>query len=149
MKMGGILLIGVFVVIVVLAVIADKNTNKKFLAKYEEEHPAKESFGDFRISEKDELLYTLGSGTLAGFKMWKISEIGSIAIVDLKAAGKQFSVLDLDGNVTKGEYLTPSKKPLKEKAYKSFSLGCDADEMIAFIRKYAPGIKFTVNQKEV
>ena len=147
--MGGILLIGVFVVIVVLAVIADKNTNKKFLAKYEEEHPAKDTYGDLRISVNDELLYTLGSGTLAGFKMWKLSEIGSIAIVDLKGTGKQFSVLDRDGNVTKGEYLTPSKKPLKEKGYKSFSIRGGEDEMIAFIRKYAPDIKFTINQKEV
>ena len=147
--MVGILLVGVFVVIVVLAVIADKNTNKKFLAKYEEEHPAKESFGDFRISTNNELLYTLGSGTLAGFKMWKLSEIGSIAIVDLKGAGKQFSVQDRDGNVMKGEYLTPSKKPLKEKAYKSFSIGCEPDEMIAFIRKYAPDTKFMVNSKEI
>ena len=145
----GIFLIVALVVIIVLAVIADKNTNKKFLAKYEEEHPAKESFGDFRISTNDELLYTLGSGTLAGFKMWKLSEIGSIAIVDLKGAGKQFSVQDRDGNVTKGEYLTPSKKPLKEKGYKSFSISGEPDDMIAFIRKYAPGIRFTVNNKEV
>ncbi|MBO4883033.1 MAG: hypothetical protein J5570_05960 [Lachnospiraceae bacterium] len=147
--MGGIFLIVALVVIIVLAVIADKNTNKKFLAKYEEEHPAKDTYGDLRISVNDELLYTLGSGTLAGFKMWKISEIGSIAIVDLKGSGKQFSVLDRDGNVTKGEYLTPSKKPLKEKGYKSFSISGEPNDMIAFIRKYAPGIRFTVNNKEV
>ena len=145
----GIFLIVALVVIIVLAVIADKNTNKKFLAKYEEEHPAKDTYGDLRISVNDELLYTLGSGTLAGFKMWKLSEIGSIAIVDLKGAGKQFSVQDRDGNVTKGEYLTPSRKPLKEKAYKSFSISGEPDDMIAFIRKYAPGIRFTVNDKEV
>jgi hypothetical protein len=148
--MGGIIFIAVFAVIIFLCVQADKKTNEKFLKKIEEEHPAKDTCGDFRISQTNELLFTLGSGTLAGFKKWNLCDISSIAFADSTGA-VEFSVQDLSGNVTKGEYLTPSKKPLKEKAYKSFPLknGQQPEEVIAFVKKHSNSIKFLINSKEV
>ena len=140
--MGGLILVAVFAVIIVLCVMADKNANKKFMAKYEAEHQVKDSLGDFTITTNDELIYNLPSGTLAGFKMWRLSDIGSIVFSRIKGTGLQFSVCDHDGKAMKGEYLTPSKKPLKEKAYASFpvKLGQSKEEIAEFITRNAPHI---------
>ncbi len=60
----------------------------------------------------------------------------------IKGTGLQFSVCDREGKAMKGEYLTPSKKPLKEKAYVSFPvrLGQSQEEIAEFIKKNAPDI---------
>ena len=149
--MGGIIFIVVFAGIIFLCIQADKKSNEKFLKKIEEEHPAKDTFGDFRITQANELLFTLGSGTLAGFKKWNLGEISSIAFSDMAGNTMEFSVQDPSGKASAGEYLTPSKKPLKEKAYKSFTLKKDQEpeQVIAFIKKNCSTIKFLVNSKEV
>ena len=133
--MGGIILIGALVLIIVLAVIADKNANKKFQAKFESNHQIKDSYGDLMVSANDELLYKLGSGTLIGYKLWKLSEVSG---AKFSAAGSEFSICDASGKPMKGTYLTPSRKPLKEKAYVSFPLsgGLTEDGITEFIGRY-------------
>jgi len=96
----------------VFLVSLDKKANKKFMAKFENEHHAKESYGDCFISEEGEFIVGLPSGSLVGYKVWKLSDISYIATYR-----NRFSVLDADQKAMKGDYLTPSKKTLKEKAY--------------------------------
>ena len=147
MPVAGIAIIAGFVVIVILCVMADKNSNKKFLAKFQAEHQAKDTYGDLMVTTNGELIYTLGSGTLAGYKVWKLSDVSCIAFAEIPLKRKQFSVLDRNGKVSKGDYLTPSKKPLKEYAFKSFDVrnGQNTEEIIAFVRRNVGHIKFTVN----
>ncbi len=134
--MGGVLLIGVLVVVIVLAVIADKNANKKFHAKFEQDYKIKDTYSDLMVTENNELLYKLGSGTLEGYKLWNLSEVSDVKFST--SGGRLFSICDASGKPMKGTYLTPSKKPLKEKAYSSFPLsgGMTEDGITEFIGRY-------------
>ena len=151
MPYAGIAIIVGFIIILVLCIIADKNTNKKFQKKFEEEHQIVDSYGSFMITSRGELLYNLPSGTLKGYKAWNLSDITAVSFATIKKAGRRFSVDDANGKAMKGEYLTPSRKPLKEKAFRQFDvrLGEEVDEIINLIRRNAGHIKFNVNGKEV
>ena len=61
---GPALVIG-FVVILVLCVIADKNSNKKFQKMIETKYKIKDQLGKLCITENDEILMSVPSGTLA------------------------------------------------------------------------------------
>lgn len=147
MSLMGIVIIVAFVILITLCIMADRNSNKKFQAKFESEHQAVDVLGDFMITNKGELIYTLPSGSLKGYKVWKLNEIGSIDFADVSLTRREFSVSDPSGAVMKGDYLTPSKKPLKEYAFKSFDVrsGQRCEDIIAFVRKHVGHIKFTVN----
>ena len=130
----GIIVVVAFVAFVVFLVSLDKKANKKFQAKFESEHHVKEVYGDCFISEEGEFVVNLPSGSLAGYKVWKLSDIAYVATYK-----NSFSILDADQKAMKGDYLTPSKKPLKEKAYKEFSIksGQSVDAVADLIMKYA------------
>ena len=149
MSIGGILLIAAFVVIVVLAVLADKNTNKKFEKKFAADYQVKDEYGDFIVTTNGELLYSLPSGTLKGYKKWRLDEISSMNFKDKTVVICEFNVVDQSGQVSKGEYITPSKKPLKEYGFKNFVVrgGQKATEIIEFVRKNAPHVTFTINNQ--
>lgn len=131
--LGWVLIIG-FVVIFVLCLLKDSNANKKFNKMISEKYPIKEAFGAMYVTEKGDLLMALGSGTLMGFKRWDLNEIGEVQI----DGRGHLSICDTNGNVMKGEYLTPSKKPVKEYAYASFPFGGQAKSYKEFISKHAP-----------
>ncbi|MBO4750401.1 MAG: hypothetical protein J5546_08795 [Lachnospiraceae bacterium] len=130
----GIVVVVAFVAFVVFLVSLDKKANKKFQAKFESEHHIKEAYGDCFISEEGEFVVKLPSGSLAGYKVWKLSDIAYVATYK-----NNYSVLDAGQKAMKGDYLTPSKKPLKEKAYKEFSVksGQSVDAVADLIMKYA------------
>lgn len=64
----GIILIVGFVIILAVCLYADKNAGKKFSKEISERYPVKDSFEDMFVTEKGELLYSLPSGTLPGYK---------------------------------------------------------------------------------
>ncbi len=146
---GAALIIG-FVVILILAVMADKKGNKKFDSMMEEQYPVKDSCGNMFVTEKGELLYYLPSGTLKGYKKWNLSDIGYISS-HISTYKKQFSICDRNMQAMKGEYLTPSKKPLKEKAYETFDieLGKNIQEYVDFLKKHAEHIQYAAGGKVV
>lgn len=142
----GIALIVGFVVILIIALGIDNNTNKKFMKKINEEYPVKESMRDGFVTEKGEFLLNYCSGSLRGYKKWNLQEIGYIATYR-----GNFSLHDRNGQVMKGEYLTPSKKKLLvAKAIGTFEVGYKAkDDYIAFLKKHAPHIQHMVGGKVV
>ena len=133
-----IIVIVAFVAFVVFLVSLDKKANKKFVAKFENEHHVKESYGDCFISEEGEFIVNLPSGSLAGYKVWKLSDISYIATYK-----NSFSVLDAGQKAMKGDYLSPSKKPLKEKAYKEFSVkvGQSVEEVAQMVLRNASHVQ--------
>jgi len=139
-KVLGPVIVAAFVVILVLAVMSDKKAGRKFLVKIAEEYAPLENFGDIFVTEKKELLLPLASGTLPGYKKWNLAEVAGIK-TDSRG---NFSFLDADTKVMKGEYLTPSKKKfLKEKAYSNFKVSRDeVESFVQFVGKYAPHIKW-------
>lgn len=134
----GIIVVVAFVAFVVFLVSLDKKASKKFQAKFESEHHVKEAYGDCFISQEGEFILNLPSGSLAGYKVWKLSEISYVATYR-----NTFSLLDADQKALKGEYHSPSKKPLKEKAYKEFTMkiGQSVDEVADLIIRNAGYVK--------
>ena len=154
MSPAGIALIVGFIVILIVCVMIDKKGNEKFKKQMEKQYPVKEAFGRAYVTEKGELLYRLESGTLLGYKKWKISDIACIATASVRIPSsgyrEQFSFLDKDGNTLRGEYLTPSKKALKEKGYASFDIGAgQVNDFVAFVKKHGPHIIHSVGGKVV
>ena len=151
---GPALVIG-FVVILVLCIIADKNSNKKFAKMIETKYKIKDKQGVLAITENDEIIMSLPSGTLSGYKLWKLSEIfymGMNTIPTKASLNKMaFCFMDAKKKPMKGEYLTPSKKPLLQKKMTTFSADDkkELDELYAFVKKHLPNIGRIENGKEV
>ena len=154
----GIALIVGFIVILIVCIMIDKKGNKKFKKQIEEQYPLKEAFGRAYVTEKGELLYRLESGTVLGFKKWNINDIAYIATFNARISSggavsthmKKFSFLDKDGNTMRGEYLTPSKKPLLQKEQVNFVVENDnVDKLVAFVKNHGPHIKHSVDGKVV
>ncbi len=142
----GIAIIVGFVIILTVAILYDKKNGKKFLKEIAEQYPVKEAFGDVYVTEKGELLFRFGSGTLPGYKKWNISEIAYIATVR-----GEFSIYGKDDKILRGEYLTPSKKKfLASASAVNFYLGIGKiDGFVAFVKKHGPHIEHTVGGKVV
>ena len=142
MTPAGLLLIIGFCIIVIIAVIFDKSASKKFEANFKSENPVKANLKDMSITENGKLVFYLPSGTLVGYKVWNLNEIGYIS-----TNGSKFSILDKNMNVMAGEYMTPSKKPVKEKAYKTFEVGVgnNVQEYVDFLKEQI-GIQHTENE---
>ncbi|MBO4687632.1 MAG: hypothetical protein J5636_03895 [Clostridiales bacterium] len=134
---GGVVAIA-FIAFIVLLVMADKKANKKFAAKIAAEHHMKDQYGKFIVTEEGEFMFSLPSGSLEGYKLWKLSDIGAIAVHN-----NQFTIMDPSQKASKGEYLSPSKKPLKEKSYKTFDVqrGQSAEEVADLIIRNAEHVK--------
>ena len=133
----GIILIVGFVVIFAVCLYVDKNASKKFESNIKEKYQAIDSFENIFVTDKGELLYYLPSGTLVGYKKWNLRDIAYV-----NTYKGSFSVLDSNKDGLRGEYLTPSKKNVKEKAYLSFTVGPDKDKQYAeFIKKHASHIQ--------
>ena len=143
MTPAGLLLIIGFCIIVIIAVIFDKSASKKFEANFKSENPVKANLKDMSITENGKLVFYLPSGTLVGYKVWNLNEIGYIS-----TNGSKFSILDKNMNVMAGEYMTPSKKPVKEKAYKTFEVGVgnNVQEYVDFLKEQI-GIQHTENEQ--
>ncbi|MBO4863921.1 MAG: hypothetical protein J5517_06125 [Eubacterium sp.] len=146
----GIALVVGFIVILVLCIIADKNSNKKFKARFEKENTIVDSYGDYYITDKGELIHYLPSGSLVGYKVWNLSEISYVAITtskmkmsNVRVSSDQLSILDENQKPMKGKYLTPSKKPLKEYGYVQFDIrvGQSFDDVINLIKKHADHVQ--------
>lgn len=145
MTPAGIALVAGFIVSLIVCLIFDRKTGKKFIQDIEAHYPAKEAFGAAYVTEKGELMYRYGSGTLPGYKKWNLSDIAYVATYK-----GQFSFLDREGNTMRGEYFTPSKKPVKERSYASFYVGIDQiNDFVAFVKKHAPHIQQTIGGKVV
>ena len=151
---GPALVIG-FVVILVLCIIADKNSNKKFAKMIQTKYKIKDKQGCLSITENDEIIMSLPSGTLAGYKLWKLSNIFYMGMntIPTKASLNKlsFSFMDEKKKPLTGEYLTPSKKPLLQKKMTTFSADDmkELDELYAFVKKHLPNIRRIENGKEV
>lgn len=132
MTPAGLLLIIAFCIIITIAVIFDNSVSKKFDAKFKEENPTKANHKNMSITENGKLVFYLPSGKLAGYKVWNLDEVGYISISKSK-----FSICDKNKSVLAGEYMTPSKKPVKEKAYKSFEVGVgnNVQEYVDFLKE--------------
>lgn len=140
----GIGLVIAFVVIIILCVIADSNANKKFSKKISENYKPKEKCGKrLFITENNEVLYELGSGSLAGFKKWNLEDIAYVGISATNRRMLSFCFMDENKKAMKGEYLTPSKKPLKERGISAFTPEYfeQLEEIYQFIKKYKPGVQ--------
>lgn len=134
----GIALIVGFVVILIICIFIDKNTNKRFSNEIKEKYPIKDSLGSIYVTEKGELLYYCPSGTIKGYKKWNLEEVGYISTYR-----GEFSLLDHNRKAMRGEYLTPSKKKLlKEAAYRTLPVGVGKVDMyVEFIKKYGTHIQ--------
>ena len=89
---GGVI---VFVVILVLCIMADKNTNKKFLKKISENYKAKDKCGKHLfITGKNEVMLEYGSGTLSGYKLWNLEDIAYVGISRVKLTQTSFCFMD-------------------------------------------------------
>lgn len=142
----GIALIVGFFVILIVCVMIDKKSSKKFNKDIEEQYSVKEAFRSAFVTERGEFLYRCDSGTLPGYKKWNLNDIAYVATYK-----GEFSFLDKDGKTMRGEYLTPSKKKLlKEKMYASFYVGVDRiNDFVAFVKKHGPHIEHSVGGKVV
>lgn len=142
----GIAIIVGFIVLLIVCIVIDKKASKKFFKEIGEQYPPKDALGSSYVTEKGELLFSLGSGTMPGFKKWNLSDIAYIATYK-----GEFSFLDKDGKAMRGEYLVPSKKKLiKERAYVSFYIGVGhIDGFVAFVKKHGPHIKHSIGGKVV
>ena len=112
-KLIALAVAGGIALIVVLCVIADKKSNKKFSEKFLAEHKFKDSYNNkIFVTEQNELVLYCPSGTLAGYKVWNLEDIAYIGTVNSLKTGKSFSFFDEQKKALKGDYKTPSKKPL-------------------------------------
>lgn len=144
---GGVI---VFVVILVLCIMADKNTNKKFLKKISENYKAKDKCGKHLfITGKNEVMLEYGSGTLSGYKLWNLEDIAYVGISRTKLTQTSFCFMDENKKAMKGEYLTPSKKPVMQRGMATFSPEYyeQLDEIYEFIKKYKPDVQKCVDGK--
>ncbi len=143
MPPAGIALVVGFFVILAVCLYWDKSTSKRFQKKISQEYQAQESFGDFFVTANGELLCYLPSGTLAGYKKWNLSDIACIC-----TDGGSFVLMDSNQKPMPGEYLTPSKKPVLEKAAVNFAVGSkNIGQFVDFIQKYGPHIQHTISGK--
>ena len=133
----GILLVVGFVIIFIICLYVDKKTSKKFSSEISQKYQAQDSFENIFITANGDLLYYLPSGTLVGYKKWNIKDIAYVSTYR-----GSFSILDSNKKEMRGEYLTPSKKNVKEKLYVSFTVGPDkANQYVEFIKKHGSHIQ--------
>lgn len=147
---GPALVVG-FVVILVICIIADKNSGKKFIKKIEEQYKIKDSLNMVKITENNEVMIEQKSGTLPGYKTWDIRDIAYMGMntVPMQASMYKLSFCFLDENkkIMHGKYLTPSKKPVLQYKQSTYSVDKESelDQIYEFLKKYNPNIGLIKN----
>ncbi|MBR5937916.1 MAG: hypothetical protein IKZ90_06600 [Clostridiales bacterium] len=131
-------IVGGFIGLVAFLSQADKKASKKIDDQFAAEHHVKDSYGMYMITEEGEFAFPLKSGTLSGYKIWNLADVAFVATYK-----NTFSLLDVGQKAMKGDYLTPSKKPLKEKGYKTFTVpvGQSVDEVADLITRNAANVQ--------
>ena len=142
----GIGLVVFLVVIIILATMADKKNNKKFNAMIENDYKATDRCGRVSVTENKQILVDCPSGTLVGYKLYNLEDVTYFGIKTIPASDTAFFFTGDDLKPMKGQYLTPSKKPLMQKGQISFpSRKSEMDEVYEFLIKYKPGLMKYVN----
>ena len=142
----GIALVVGFVVIIVLCVMADKNSDKKFKTKIETEHQLKDREGNLVITTANEVMLYLPSGTLCGYKKWNLEDISYVGMNTIPASSCSYCFMGEDMKPMTGEYLTPSKKPLVQRKQSAFPSGRDdLEKVYQFIKKHKPDVRKCMN----
>ncbi len=150
--LGSALVIG-FVVILVLCIIADKNSNKKFIKKIEGQYKIKDQLNMVKITENNEVMIDQKSGTLAGYKVWDVKDIVYMGMNTIPTPATMnrlaFCFLDENKNVMHGKYLTPSKKPLMQYKMSTYNVDRESElnDIYEFLKKYNPNIGLVKNGK--
>lgn len=138
----GIALVVGFIVIIVLAVMSDKKANKKFKNKIETSYQLKERQGNLAITTNNEVMLYLPSGSIAGYKLWRLEDIVYVGMTTVPATNCAYCFMNEEKKAMKGEYLTPSKKPLLQYKQATFPARMDDLETVyQFIKKHKPDVK--------
>lgn len=138
----GIILIVALFAFLALCFCIDRRAGKRFLTEIKEQYPAKDSFKDMFVTERGELLYYWPTGSLPGYKKWELADIAYVA-----SYKNSFGVYDANMKPLRGEYLTPSKKHVTDRAV-NFPVGWDkALKYTEFIQKCGPHIQQMRNWK--
>lgn len=142
----GVALVVGFIVIIALATIADKKNVKKFNAMIANDYPVKDRCGRVAVTENKQIIVDCPSGTLTGYKLYNFEDVTHFGIKTIPAADTAFFFTGDDLKPMKGQYLTPSKKPLMQRGQISFpSRKSEMDEVYEFLIKYKPDLKKYVN----
>ena len=130
----GIGLVVLFVVIIILATMADKKNNKKFNAMIESDYKAKDKSGRVAVTENKQILVDCPSGTLVGYKLYNFEDVKYFGFKTIPPSESCFYFAGDDLKPMKGQYLTPSKKPLMQKGQISFpSKKSEMDQVYEFL----------------
>ena len=141
---GAALVVG-FIVIIVLCVLADSKSKKKFMNMIQETYKIKDKSGQIIITSNNEIMFSVPSGTLPGYKKFALEDIAYVGFY-VNRGQKSFSFLDSNKKAMKGEYLTPSKKPLLQKGMAAFPMSSgEQDQMFEFAKKYKSDVIKIVN----
>ena len=141
---GAALVVG-FIVIIVLCVLADSKSKKKFMNMIQETYKIKDKSGQIIITSNNEIMFSVPSGTLPGYKKFALEDIAYVGFY-VNRGQKSFSFLDSNKKAMKGEYLTPSKKPLLQKGMAAFPMSSgEQDQMFEFVKKYKSDVIKIVN----
>lgn len=115
----GIIIIAVFAVIIIWAVIYDKKKKAGFMSDIQKKYEDKilEQVYDGFVTSDGEFFLKYNAGTVGGYKIFKLSDIGYVySGWDRALKSWSFSILDSNKKAMKGEYICSSKKvPLVEK----------------------------------
>lgn len=137
----GIALVVGFIVIIVLAVMSDKKANKKFAKKIETTYQLKDKMGNLVITTNNEVMLYLPSGSISGYKLWHLEDITYVGMTTVPATNCAYCFMHDDKKAMKGEYLTPSKKPLLQYKQSTFPARMDDLESVyQFIKKHKPDV---------
>ena len=98
---GAALVVG-FIVIVVLCVLADSKSKKKFMNMIQETYKIKDKSGQIIITSNNEIMFSVPSGTLPGYKKFALEDIAYVGFY-VNRGQKSFSILDSNEKTMKGE----------------------------------------------
>lgn len=135
---------GAIALIVVLCVRADRGANRKFSEKFLAEHKFKDSLNNrIFVTDNNELVLHCPSGSLTGYKVWDLEDIAYIGTVNSLKMGRSFSFFNDQKKALKGDYKTPSKKPLLQYAMTSFPASSESElkEIVSFVMKHNSNIQ--------
>lgn len=142
----GIVLIAVFAIILIWALIHDKKKKSGFMSDVQKKYKDKilEQVYDGFITSDGEFFLKYNAGTVGGYKIFKLSDIGYVfSGWDMATRSWCFCILDPSEKSMKGEYICSSKKvPLVEKNAVNIFISQDvADAYCELIMKHAPHVQ--------
>lgn len=141
-SLPGILLIAGLVLFLAGCFYIDRRASKKFKKEISEKYPAQDSCNSMFVTAGGELLYYWPTGSVAGYKKWNLNDIACVAVYK-----DSFGVYDANMKALCGEYLSPSKKHVTDRAVNFPVGGSKAREYAAFIRQHGPHIQYQLNGK--